>query len=106
MADTTLPLIASLLYDMKGPMQSLYPTRNFLLAYFSGEGQDGAPGRITPLSDPTRFDGKLVRVPLDTVAMQAGGWVAENGTVNVPIAPVITQAQITLKKFIQPFGIS
>jgi hypothetical protein len=99
-------VIASLLYDMKGPMQSLYPTRNFLLAYFSGEGQDGAPGRITPLQDPARFDGKQVRVPLDTVAMQGGGWVAEGGTVNVPIAPVITQATITLKKFIQPFGIS
>jgi hypothetical protein len=106
MADTTLPVIASLLYDMKGPMQSLYPTRNFLLAYFSGEGQDGAPGRVTPLNNPTSFDGKQVRVPLDTVSMQGGGWVGEGGTVNVPIAPVITQAQITLKKFIQPFGIS
>jgi hypothetical protein len=106
MADTQLSTIASLLYDMKGPMQSLYPTRNFLLAYFSGEGQDGAPGRVTPLQNPSQFDGKQVRVPLDTVAMQAGGWVAEGGTVNVPIAPVITQATVTLKKFIQPFGIS
>lgn len=106
MADIQLSTIASLLYDMRGPMQSLYPTRNFLLAYFSGQGQDGAPGRITPLQNPTHFDGKQVRVPLDTVPMQAGGWVKEGGTVNVPIAPVITQAYINLKKFIQPFGIS
>src|SRR4029450_6561133 len=98
MADTTLPVIASLLYDMKGPMQSLYPTRNFLLAYFSGEAQDGAPGRITPLNDPARFDGKQVRVPLDTVAMQGGGWVAEGGTVNVPLARVIMQGQVRLRR--------
>jgi hypothetical protein len=106
MADTTLGVIQSLLYEMRGPMQSLYPTRNFLLGYLSGVGQDGAPGRITPLQNPKQFDGSSVRVPLDTVPMQAGGWVLESGTVNVPIAPIITQASITLKKFIQPFGIS
>ena len=106
MADTTLATIQSLLYEMRGPLQSLYPTRNFLLAYLSGLGQDGAPGRITPLQNPSQFSGSSVRVPLDTVQMQAGGWVAEGGTVNVPIAPIITQATITLKKFIQPFGIS
>jgi hypothetical protein len=106
MADTTLGVIQSVLYEMRGPMQSLYPTRNFLLAYLSGLGQDGAPGRITPLQNPTQFSGSSVRVPLDTVQMQGGGWVGEGGTVNVPIAPVITQATITLKKFIQPFGIS
>src|SRR5215475_4272939 len=106
MADTTLASIQSLLYEMRGPMQSLYPTRNFLLGYLSGLGQDGAPGRITPLQNPTQFQGSSVRVPLDTVPMQAGGWVVEGGTVNVAIAPIITQASITLKKFIQPFGIS
>jgi hypothetical protein len=106
MADSTLAVIQSLLYEMRGPMQSLYPTRNFLLGYLSGVGQDGAPGRITPLQNPKQFDGSSVRVPLDTVAMQGGGWVLESGTVNVPIAPIITQANIALKKFIQPFGIS
>ena len=106
MADTTLGAIQSLLYELRGPLQSLYPTRNFLLGYLSGLGQDGAPGRITPLQNPKQFDGSSVRVPLDTVQMQGGGWVAESGTVNVPIAPIITQATITLKKFIQPFGIS
>jgi len=106
MADTTLGTIQSVLYEMRGPMQSLYPTRNFLLAYLSGLGQDGAPGRITPLQNPAQFTGSSVRIPLDTIQMQGGGWVGEGGTVNVPVAPTITQANITLKKFIQPFGIS
>lgn len=106
MADITLGTVQSLLYEMRATMQSLYPTRNFLLAYLSGLGQDGAPGRITPLQNPTQFSGSKVRVPLDTIQMQAGGWVAEGGTVNVPVPPIITQAEITLKKFVQPFGIS
>jgi hypothetical protein len=38
--------------------------------------------------------------------MQGGGWVAEGGTVNVPIAPTLTHAYSNLKKLIQPFGIS
>lgn len=106
MANVTLSKIASLLYDMRGPVQSLFPTRNFLLAAWFNAGADGAPGLTTPLNNPERFNGAKVRVPLDTVAMQGGGWVAEGGTVNVPIAPTITQAEINLKKFIQPFGIS
>jgi hypothetical protein len=106
MADTTLTTIADLLYNLRGPMQKLYPTRNFLMAAWSGAGQDGAPGRITPLENRDAFNGDEVRVPLDLGLMEAGGWVAEGGTVNVPIPPTFTKATITLKKFIQPFGIS
>jgi len=106
MADFQLSQAASLLYELRAPMQTLYPTRNFLLAAWSGAGQDGAPGRITPLDDREAFTGSKVRIPVDLQMMEAGGWVAEGGTVNVPVAPLIKQAEITLKKFIQPFGIS
>lgn len=106
MADIQLSTVASLLYELRGPMQSLYPTRNFLMAAWSGVGQDGAPGRITPIEDREAFNGSKVRIPLDIGLMEAGGFVAEGGTVNVPIAPAFTQAEVNLKKFVQPFGIS
>src|SRR5512143_3487905 len=106
MADITLTKIASYLYDMKGPVQRLFPTRNFLMSAWFGQGEDGSPGLTTPLNNPTRFNGAKVRVPIDTAPMQAGGWVAEGGTVNVPIPPTITASEITLKKFVQPFGIT
>lgn len=106
MADIQLSTIASLLYEMRAAMVRLYPTRNFLLAAWSGVGQDGAPGRITPLEDREAFNGSNVRVPLDIGLMEAGGWVAEGGTVNVPIPPAFTQASIGLKKFVQPFGVT
>lgn len=106
MANIQLSGIQSLLYEMRRPMQNLYPTRNFLLAAWSGAGQDGAPGRITPLEDREAFNGSKVRIPVDVQMMEAGGWVAEGGTVNVPIPPAFTQAEINLHKFVQPFGVS
>lgn len=106
MADFTLTQAASLLYELRAPMVAIYPTRNFLLAAWSGVGQDGAPGRITPLDNREAFSGSNVRVPIDVQMMEGGGWVAEGGTVNVPIAPTFTKASVTLKKFVQPFGIS
>jgi len=106
MANVTLTKIASYLYDMRGPTQQLFSKDNFLMAAWFGAGTDGAPGLTTPLNNPKAFNGAEVRIPIDTVAMQGGGWVAEGGTVNVPIAPTLTKALITLKKFIQPFGIS
>lgn len=106
MADIQLSSIQSYLYEVRGQSQKLYATRNFLMAAWSGGGQDGAPGRITPIEDRKAFNGSKVRFPLDLQMMEAGGWVAEGGTVNVPIPPPFTQAECNLKKFVQPFGIS
>lgn len=114
MADNTLSTAASLLYEMKGPMQVLYPRDHFLLAEWSGVGaEDPSSGRITPGqtgSIPTDnreiFSGSGVRVPLDLTQMQAGGWPGETGTVNVPIPPPFTQATIQLRDFVQPTSIS
>lgn len=105
-ADFTLSTAASLLYELRGPLQKLYPTRNFLMAAWSTGAQDGAPGRITPLDNRENFTGSGVRVPVKLTKMQAGGWSAEGGTVNVPIPTTIKHATITLKKFIQPFSVT
>lgn len=115
MADTTaLSDIDALLYDMRGPVVELYPKDHVLMAEWHGVGQDDpSAGRITPNSTgslPTDnrdiFSGKQVRVPLDLHLLEGGGWVAETGTVNEPIAPEFQKATITLKKFVQPIGIT
>lgn len=105
-ADVTLPAIASILTETLADLERLYPTRNFLLQAWSTGGQDGAPGRVTPLDNRVNFDGSNVRIPVDLNLMEGGGWVAEGGSVNVPVSPTIKQATVTLKKFVQPFGIS
>jgi hypothetical protein len=106
MADNSLSSAASVLYEMRGPMQANYPKDNVLLAQWSGVGQDGAPGRITPLEDREAFSGSQVRVPIDVAMMQGGGWHSETGTVNAPIAAEITETHITLKRITQPASIT
>lgn len=95
-------------------MQVLYPRDHFLLAEWSGVGSDDpSSGRVTPNSTgsiPTDnreiFSGKQVRVPLDLVMLQAGGWVSETGTINVPIPAPFTEAHITLADIVQPTSIT
>jgi hypothetical protein len=73
MASTTLGTIQSLLYEMRGPMRSLCPTRTSYLATLDGPEE---PGTDHAAQNPRQFDGSPV-VPLDTVAMQAGCcWLA------------------------------
>lgn len=114
MADNSLSSAASLLYDMRGPMQALYPKDHVLLAEWSGVGaEDPSSGRVTPNSTgsiPTDnrdiFSGKQVRIPLDLVMLQGGGWVSETGTINVPQAAAFTEAHITLANIVQPTSIT
>jgi hypothetical protein len=113
-ADNTLSTAASLLYEMRGPMQALYPKDHVLLAEWSGVGaEDPSSGRVTPNSTgqiPTDnreiFSGSRVRIPLDLAQLQGGGWATETGTVNVPIAAAFTEAHITLADIVQPTSIS
>lgn len=114
MADNTLSTAASLLFEMRGPMQVLYPRDHVLLAEWSGVGADDpSSGRVTPNSTgsiPTDnreiFSGKWVRIPLDLVQLQAGGWVSETGTINVPIPAPFTEAHINLADIVQPTSIT
>lgn len=114
MADNTTTSFASLLYDMRGPMQALYPRDHVLLAEWSGVGsEDPSSGRVTPNSTgsiPTDnrdiFSGARVRVPLDLAQLQAGGWVGQTGTINVPIAAAFTEAHINLANIVQPTSIT
>jgi hypothetical protein len=52
------------------------------------------------------FSGKQVRIPLDLAQLQAGGWVSETGTINVPIAAAFTEAHVNLARFVQPTSIT
>ena len=115
MADTTaLSDIDALLYEMRGPLQKLYPTDHVLMAEWHGVGQgDPSAGRVTPDSTGTIpddnldiFSGNDVRFPLDLHLLEAGGWVSETGTVNEPIAPEFTKATLSLAKVIQPISIT
>jgi hypothetical protein len=114
LADNTLSSAAALLYDMRGPMQALYPRDHVMLAEWSGVGSDDpSSGRVTPNSTGSLpadnrdiFSGKQVRIPLDLNQLQAGGFVSETGTINVPIAAAFTEAHINLARVVQPASIT
>lgn len=106
MADNTTTSAASVLYEMRGPMQANYPKDNVLLAEWSGVGADNGAGRITPLENREAFSGSRVRIPVDLNMLQGGGWHSETGTVNAPVAADITEAHITLKRITQPASIT
>jgi len=114
MADNSLSSAQSLLYDMRGPMQALYPKDHVLLAEFSGVGaEDPSSGRVTPNSNGSLpadnreiFSGKQVRIPIDLHMLQGGGWVSETGTINDPIAADFTEAHINLARVVQPTSIT
>jgi hypothetical protein len=110
-ASDTLTTAASVLYEMRGDLESIYPRDAVLLAEWTGynaaTGQiNDGKARITPLENRTIFSGSQVRIPLDFAGLQGGGWVSETGTINVPIADAITQATITLKNVVVPASIS
>ena len=114
MADNSLTTAASLLFEMRGPLQSLYPKDHVLLAEWSGVGNpDPAFGRVTPNSsgqierdNRQIFSGSRVRVPVDLNMLQAGGFVSETGTINVPEAAQFNEAHINLTRVVQPSSIT
>lgn len=95
-------------------MQALYPKDHALLAEWSGVGsEDPSSGRVTPnssgsISTDNRevFSGAKVRIPLDLVMLQGGGWLSDTGTVNVPIPAAFTEAHINLANVLQPMSIT
>jgi hypothetical protein len=117
-ADNALASAASLLYDMRGPLQANYPKDHVLLAEWSGVGaEDPSIGRVTPRSsgqieqdNREIFSGKQVRVPVDLNMLQAGGFVGEgstaSGNINAPIAAAFTEAHINLVDVVQPVSIT
>jgi len=111
MAADTLSSAASILYEMRADLEAIYPRDIVLLAEWSGynsiTGETGdGKSRLTPLNNRDAFSGSQVRIPVDFAQLQGGGWVAETGTINQPIADIITQATITLKRVVVPASIT
>jgi len=113
-ADNSLSSAANFLYDLRGPMQANYPKDHVLLAEFSGVGNsDPSIGRVTPNSsgqierdNRDVFSGSQFRFPIDLNMLQAGGFVSETGTINVPIAASTSKATGNLVRVVQPASIT
>lgn len=111
MADNTLATAASILFEMQGKMQELYPKDYVLLAELSGVGGDSdVEGRVTPDLQPASFyrnyTGLRVRVPIQPFGLQGAQAISETGTVNVPIPLEFDEAHITLARVIAPTSLT
>lgn len=112
MADNTLTSAASVLFEMQGKMQELYPKDYVMLAELSGVGSDmpDVEGRMTPDLQPASFyrdyTGLRVRVPLQPHGLQGAQGISETGTVNVPIPLAFGEAHINLARVIAPTSIT
>jgi hypothetical protein len=108
MADSTLTTAASILFEMQGAVQEQFATEHVYLAELNGVGSGGDVSRFTRDMDMQRdtFSGSQVRFPLVPYGLNGGGYVAEQGTWNVPHALDIDQATVTLKRTLVPFSIT
>jgi hypothetical protein len=95
------------LFELQGKVQEVFSTEHVLLAELSGVGDANSVGRFTRDMDTNRevFSGKRLRVPVVLAEMQAGGFVSENGTWNVPIPQDTTEAWVNLARALQPFDL-
>lgn len=116
MADNSLSSAASILFEMQGRMQELYPKDYVMLAELSGVDafNQGDPamveGRITPELQPASFyrdfTGLRVRVPIQPAGLQGAQGISETGTVNVPMALPFSEAHINLARVIAPASLT
>lgn len=112
MADNTLASAASILYEMQGKMQELYPKDYVALAELSGVGSDmpDVEGRMTPDLQPgsfyDTFTGLRVRIPLQPTGLQGAQGIGEQGTVNVPIPLPFSEAHVNLARVIAPASLT
>ncbi len=108
MASNTDTTLANVMYEMRGGMQELFATDFPFLSELTGIGDPQRVGRFTRAMDTNRdvYSGSNVRFSLIPYGMASGGWVAEEGTWNVPSALLTDKATITLGRFVQPFSVT
>lgn len=94
MADETTTTWDDLMYELRQPLQELFPKKFVLSAEFTGN------------LDKTSFSGSQARVPIILSQLQGGGGVAETGTVNTPHATRTDQAHIDVAEIVFPISIS
>jgi len=101
MADQTVANWGDFLYELRGPMQQLFPSEFVLMAEIDRTTRDQGPNQ-----DREIFSGNQVRVPILPVPHQGGGFVAEAGTWNVPIAQETNKATITMARYVMPVSVT
>ncbi len=108
MASNTDTTLANVLYELRGGMQELFATDFPFLSEITGIGDPHSVGRYTRAMDANReiYSGSNVRFSLVPYGMASGGWVAEEGTWNVPSALLTDKATVTLGRFVQPFSVT
>lgn len=94
MADETSTTYDDLLYELRQPLQELFPKKFPLSAEFTSN------------LDTTSFSGSQARVPIILSQMQGGGAVAETGTVNTPHVLRTDQAHVDVAELVFPISIS
>lgn len=94
LADESTVSYADLLYELRGPLQELFPKKHVMSAELK---------RDTSMEN---FSGNQVRVPLILNTMQGGGAVSETGTVNTPQNLRTNQAHINIAELVFPISIS
>lgn len=101
MADQTVSTWGDFFYEMRGPMQTLFPTK-FILTAEIDRITDG-PG---PNQDRETFSGNSVRIPIQPVPHQGGGFISETGTWNVPIALQTNKASVTMAQYLMAVSVT
>jgi len=94
MADTQTSDWADLAYEMRGPLQELFPTQYPLSAELKAD------------TSEQNFSGSQVRVPIILNTLQGTGGVAEGGTVNSPQKERTAQAHIDIAELVEPISLT
>lgn len=93
-ADTQTSDWADLAYEMRGPLQELFPREYVLSAELGVDDNE------------ENFSGSQVRVPIILNTLQGAGGVAEGGTVNSPQKERTAQAHIDIAELVQPISLT
>lgn len=94
MADESTTSYADLLYELRGPLQELFPKQYVLSAELKRD------------TSEENFSGNQVRVPLILNTLQGAGAVSESGTVNTTQVLRTNQAHINIAELVMPISIT
>src|SRR6266545_3157976 len=94
MADQLTTGWTDLLYEMRGPLQSAYPTGRVLLKELERD------------TNRKNFSGNQVRIPLFAAPLQGAHMLAEGGNITLPQVDDTSQAHVKMAHSALPVSIS